>query len=294
MEARLDGADRAVEASANRLEGQVGPEMQDQHDALVVAERPDRTKQLIVSVDPAEWVIDDDGPGDGIKGQEADLAATAEPISTYVDEDPVKPSIEARGIPQRRRRPPRSDQSILRRVLGLRLIAQNQAREPECPVQTAVGEVEHAPRCDVSGLFRSCRIDAGGRTVVCCPDHIHKTRLGVQTVLGRRKDGRNRIGRRVRARDPIAGGRPKSRRSTPERLHEARREATRQRLISEGELPDQAERLIAHWELEATQDGIDRDGRYWEDIPRGLRIAPEAFFVLRVLVSRGRLELPTN
>lgn len=187
MEARLDGADRAVEASANRLEGQVGPEVQDQHDALVVAERPDRTKQLIVSVDPAEWVIDDDGPGDGIKGQEADLAAAAEPISADVDEDPVEPGIEARGIPQRRRRPPRSDQSILRRVLCLGLIAQDQAGEPKCPVQTAVGEVEHAPRCDVSGLFRSCRIDAGCRTVACCPDHIHKTRLGVQTVLGARK-----------------------------------------------------------------------------------------------------------
>ena len=52
-----------------------------------------------------------------------------------------------------------------------------------------------------------------------------------------------------------------SRRSTPERLHAARREATRQRLMGEGELPDQAERLIAQWELQAARDGLERDGR---------------------------------
>jgi len=55
-----------------------------------------------------------------------------------------------------------------------------------------------------------------------------------------------------------------SRRSTPERLHAARREATKQRLIGEGGTPDQAERLIAQWELQVAQDGLERDGRYWE------------------------------
>ena len=35
-ETRLDGAHRAVESSADRLEGQVGPEMQDDHLALIV------------------------------------------------------------------------------------------------------------------------------------------------------------------------------------------------------------------------------------------------------------------
>ncbi len=55
-----------------------------------------------------------------------------------------------------------------------------------------------------------------------------------------------------------------SRRSTPERLHDARRAATLQRLIGEGESPDQAERLIAQWELQAARDGHERDGRYCE------------------------------
>ena len=53
-----------------------------------------------------------------------------------------------------------------------------------------------------------------------------------------------------------------SRRSTPERLHAARREITQQPLISEGESPDQADRLLARWELQAAKDGLERDGRY--------------------------------
>jgi hypothetical protein len=55
-----------------------------------------------------------------------------------------------------------------------------------------------------------------------------------------------------------------SRRSTPERLHAARREATLRRLIGEGELPDRAEAWIAAWETEAARKGIERDGRYWD------------------------------
>jgi hypothetical protein len=58
--------------------------------------------------------------------------------------------------------------------------------------------------------------------------------------------------------------RPTSSRSTPERLPAARREATRQRIIGEGEPPDQAERLVAQWELQAAQGGLERDGRYWD------------------------------
>ncbi len=54
-----------------------------------------------------------------------------------------------------------------------------------------------------------------------------------------------------------------ARRPDPERLHEARRE-TRQRLMGEGESPEQAERLVEQWELQAARDGLERDGRYWE------------------------------
>jgi hypothetical protein len=55
-----------------------------------------------------------------------------------------------------------------------------------------------------------------------------------------------------------------SRRSTPDRLHQARRAATVARLIGEGELPDRAEAVVAAWEAEADRDGLERDGRYWD------------------------------
>lgn len=55
-----------------------------------------------------------------------------------------------------------------------------------------------------------------------------------------------------------------SRRPDPERIYQAHRAGTLQRLIGEGELPDRAERLIALWEAETAQKGVERDGRYWD------------------------------
>ena len=55
-----------------------------------------------------------------------------------------------------------------------------------------------------------------------------------------------------------------SRRSTPTRLEEARRAATRNRLIGDG-LPDNdADSLIALWDAEAASRGLRRDVRYWD------------------------------
>jgi hypothetical protein len=55
-----------------------------------------------------------------------------------------------------------------------------------------------------------------------------------------------------------------SRRSTPERLHAARRAAALARLISDGELPERADAALAAWEAQAAVDGRERDGGYWE------------------------------
>lgn len=55
-----------------------------------------------------------------------------------------------------------------------------------------------------------------------------------------------------------------SRRPDPARIEAAKRAATLQRLIGEGELPDRAASLVAAWEAQAARDGLDRDGRYWE------------------------------
>jgi hypothetical protein len=56
-----------------------------------------------------------------------------------------------------------------------------------------------------------------------------------------------------------------SRRSTPERIYKANRAGTVKRLTREcRELPARAEELVAAWEVLAAQDGLPRDGRWWD------------------------------
>jgi hypothetical protein len=55
-----------------------------------------------------------------------------------------------------------------------------------------------------------------------------------------------------------------SRRSTPERLDEARHAATRRRLILDGVTEATADAWIAAWEAQAARDGLLRDAAYWE------------------------------
>jgi hypothetical protein len=54
------------------------------------------------------------------------------------------------------------------------------------------------------------------------------------------------------------------RRADPQRIHQARRAAIRNRLISTGKDPDVAERWCDAWEAEAALRDLKRDGDYWE------------------------------
>ncbi len=58
-----------------------------------------------------------------------------------------------------------------------------------------------------------------------------------------------------------------SRRSTPERIDEARRAATRNRLIGQGVIEETADAWIAAWEAKAAEDSLERGSAYW---PGGL------------------------
>jgi hypothetical protein len=65
-----------------------------------------------------------------------------------------------------------------------------------------------------------------------------------------------------------------SRRSTRERLAQARRSATLARLVSAGMLPDRAAAALAAWEARAARDGRtivadDWDGAYREIVESG-------------------------
>jgi hypothetical protein len=78
------------------------------------------------------------------------------------------------------------------------------------------------------------------------------------------------IGRRVPDVDLPRKEASMSRRSTPERIYAARRSAIVNRLIGEGELPAQAEARLAAREARTAQDGLDRDGRWWDAAYRGI------------------------
>jgi len=69
------------------------------------------------------------------------------------------------------------------------------------------------------------------------------------------------IGRRVPARDPSSAGRH-VRRSTPERLDAARRAAALASLISDGELPDEAEAALPAWDRQAIAPKRARNSGY--------------------------------
>jgi hypothetical protein len=57
------------------------------------------------------------------------------------------------------------------------------------------------------------------------------------------------------------------RRSSPDRIYQARRAAVISRLVQERRLPaDRAERLVAAWEAEAVHRGLERESSvFWED-----------------------------
>jgi hypothetical protein len=58
-----------------------------------------------------------------------------------------------------------------------------------------------------------------------------------------------------------------SRRADPARIDEARRAATRNRLIGGGVTEATADAWIAAWDVKAAQDGLEPGREYWE---RGL------------------------
>ena len=55
-----------------------------------------------------------------------------------------------------------------------------------------------------------------------------------------------------------------TRRSTPERIDTARREATKARLLGLGMTEPTAEAWIAEWQAIAERDGLARGAAYWD------------------------------
>src|SRR5262245_44250137 len=184
VQARLDRAYGAIKPDSDRLQREVRPEMEDQDHPLVVTEGAQRAEQLVVGKHLREWVGGGYRVGGAVEGHQADLAATPQPIAADVDQDPVEPCVETGRVAQRGSGAPGPDQRILRGVLGFSVIAEDQAGQPERPIQATVGEFQNALGRSVADPFRSSFVAAPGRTLICGPDHTHKTRLDGETVLG--------------------------------------------------------------------------------------------------------------
>ena len=55
-----------------------------------------------------------------------------------------------------------------------------------------------------------------------------------------------------------------ARRSTPERIEEARHQATRNRLIGVGMTEETADAWIDAWAAQAARDGVEHGAGYWD------------------------------
>jgi hypothetical protein len=61
-----------------------------------------------------------------------------------------------------------------------------------------------------------------------------------------------------------------ARRSTPERIDQARRAAVRASLMGDGATEETADAWIAAWEAQAAEDGLERGAAYWQASVEGI------------------------
>ena len=67
-----------------------------------------------------------------------------------------------------------------------------------------------------------------------------------------------------------------ARRPDPTRIDAARREATRQRLLSTGMLPGRVDALMTAWEVEADRRGLAEGQRYADEVAWEWMVAQRA------------------
>lgn len=144
MEARLDGPDRPADPFGHTFQGQIGPVVEHDRDPLVVVEGCHRPEDLVAIEDRPERIANDARCCGVVDLHEPDLAATAEAIAADVDKNPVEPRLEAGRVAQRRGGSPRPEQSILRRVLCLVLVAEEQPGQTLGSVELPVSETEES------------------------------------------------------------------------------------------------------------------------------------------------------
>ena len=100
------------------------------------------------------------GSGASSQLDQPDPAAGAQPVPAAVDEDPVEPRVEPRGVAQVAEPRPGGDGRVLDGVLGLELAAEQHGGQPVRTHEVAVGER------DERGLSTGHAVDAQDRLLV--------------------------------------------------------------------------------------------------------------------------------
>ena len=146
MEPRFDRALGPASPLSHGGQRQVGEVMQHDDDPLVGIEERHRSHYLVTLQDTAKRIGLRDGLRDRVERDEAHAAATAQAVAADVDQDPIEPGLEAIGIAQGPGRPPGTDQSFLGRILGVALIAKEEAGQPIGAIQLSRRQAAEAIR----------------------------------------------------------------------------------------------------------------------------------------------------
>ena len=154
MEPRLDRALRPAGAVRHVRQRQVGEVVQHDDHPLVGIEERHRSHDLVPLQDAAERIGLGDRLGDRVERDEAHAAATTQAVAADVDQDAVEPGLEAVGVAQGPGRPPGAKERLLGRVLGLDLVAQEQAGQPIGAVQLSCRQATEAIRGIGAGVAR--------------------------------------------------------------------------------------------------------------------------------------------
>lgn len=152
MEPRLHGADTGACAARHFIEREVGPEVQDQDDALSRRKRRDRSRDLVAAKHGREGI---GRMGALVERDEADAAPPPKPVPASIDDDAVEPSGEARGVAQVAGMSERGLNRVADGVFSLPRVPKDQSGQPIHTVEIASDEIREALRSTIISLVQT-------------------------------------------------------------------------------------------------------------------------------------------
>jgi len=137
---RFHGPGGDPESVGDVIDRQVRPETKDDGDAQVDIQSVDGCQEVALTDEPVVGIGRRLVGRLGVDRNEPDDPAASQAIATDVDEDPVEPRLEPRWISERPDAIPRTNEGVVRRVLGVVEAAKDQAGETVGAVELDVRE----------------------------------------------------------------------------------------------------------------------------------------------------------